>query len=230
MVTRSNFIAVALSDVGYKEYPSGSNHTKYGDWIGLQNQPWCMSAVQYWAHKAGVQLPVKTGSCTTLMNAAKASGQWVTSNYQQGDIAIFQWADGKRHCGIMRTILDDCCVTIEGNTAVGNDSNGGEVMLRERPYKFVLGAVRPKFDEEDAPMDYEKFMQFIAQYRAELRDNDANSYSQEARQWAILHGIIQGNDTTPEGQPNYMWADFLTREQFITMLYRYDQYLRRWGL
>ena len=79
-------------------------------------------------------------------------------------------------------------------------------------------------------MDYEKFMQFLTQYRAELRDNDANSYSQEARQWAILHGIIQGNDTASDGQPNYMWADFLTREQFVTMLYRYDQYLRRWGL
>ena len=231
MARVSDFIATAMADLGYKESPAGSNHTKYGEWIGLQNQPWCMSAIQYWANKAGVALPMKTGSCLNFMNAAKAAGSWVTQNYQIGDIIIFQWASGQRHCGILYQVLGNKLQTIEGNTAVGNDSNGGEVMLRNRTNEFVLGAYRPKFDEqEDAPMGYEEFLQFLEQYRKELRDNDANNYSAEARSWAVMHGIIFGNGTTPDGQPNYMWADFLTREQFVTMLYRYDQYLRRWGL
>ena len=79
-------------------------------------------------------------------------------------------------------------------------------------------------------MGYEEFLKFLEQYRTELRDNDANNYSESARTWAIAHGIIQGNGNAPDGQPNYMWADFLTSEQFVTMLYRFDQYLRRWGL
>ena len=231
MARVSDFIATAMADLGYKESPAGSNHTKYGEWIGLQNQPWCMSAIQYWATKAGVALPMKTGSCLSFMNAAKAAGSWVTQNYQIGDIIIFQWASGQRHCGILYQLLGNKLQTIEGNTAVGNDSNGGEVMLRDRTTDFVLGAYRPKFDaQEDNSMSYEEFLNCLERYRSELRDNDANNYSTEDRNWATLHGIIFGNGTTPEGQPNYMWADFLTREQFVTMLYRYDQYLRRWGL
>lgn len=231
MARASDFINVALADLGYKESPFGSNHTKFGAWIGLQNQPWCMSAIQYWADKAQVALPVRTGSCTALMNASKRVGNWVTKNYQIGDIVIFQWKNGQRHCGIVQSVCGNNLKTIEGNTAVGNDSNGGEVMLRDRTTDFVLGAYRPKFDEqEDTPMDYEEFLKCLEQYRNELRDNDANNYSESARTWATAHGIIQGNGTTLEGQPNYMWADFLTREQCVTMLYRFDQYLRRYGV
>lgn len=226
MANVEDFIATALADVGYKESPAGSNHTKYGAWIGLQNQPWCMSAIQYWANKVGLVLPAKTGSCTTLMYAAKSAGQWVTGSYKKGDIVIFEWSNGSRHCGIVYGVCSNSLTTIEGNTAYGNDSNGGEVMLRDRTYDYVLGAVRPNFQREGTSMSYNQFVQYFSQYRNELRDNDVNDYSREARQWAIANGIIQGNGTTLEGQPNYMWADFLTREQFVTMLYRYDLYLR----
>lgn len=231
MARASDFVNVALADLGYKESPFGSNHTKFGAWIGLQNQPWCMSAIQYWSDKAQVALPVRTGSCTALMNASKRVGNWVTKNYQIGDIVIFQWKNGSRHCGIVQSVWGNKLKTVEGNTAIGNDSNGGEVMLRDRTTEFVLGACRPKFDEkEGTPMGYEEFLKFLEQYRTELRDNDANNYSESARTWATAHGIIQGNGTTLEGQPNYMWADFLTREQCVTMLYRFDQYLRRYGV
>lgn len=229
MARVTDFIAVALADLGYKESPAGSNHTKYGEFMGLQNQPWCMSAIQYWANRAGVQLPAKTGSCKTLMNAAKNANQWVTSDYKPGDIFIYQWKDGSRHCGILHTIVGNVTLTIEGNTAIGNESNGGEVMVRQRTLEFVLGAVRPQFDTAEDTSEYDQFKQFMEQYRAELKDNDAHSYSAEARAWAADCGIILGNGTTPEGQPNFMWGDFTTREQFVTMLYRYDEYLSSHG-
>ena len=222
MATATQFINIAMQDLGYKESPANSNMTKFGKWIGLQGQPWCMSAVQYWANNAGVKLPLKTGSCKTLMDAAKRVGQWVTSGYKTGDILIFQWKNGQRHCGIVVSTSDKIIKTIEGNTAVGNDSNGGEVMLRDRTTEFVLGAVRPTFEQEVVNVDYEQFIKLLNEYRNELRDNDSNAYSEEARNWAISTGLIQGNGgTTPDGQPNYMWADFLTREQFITVLYRF---------
>lgn len=225
MGTVKQFIATAYSDLGYKESPYGSNKTKFGEWIGLQGQPWCMSAVQYWAYKAGVQLPARTGSCTVLKDAAIKAGQWVTGGYKQGDIIIYQWKNGMRHCGVLFETLGNTIKTIEGNTSVGNDSNGGEVMLRNRTTEFVLGAVRPTFEQEVVNVDYEQFMKLLNEYRSELRDNDSNAYSEEARNWAISTGLIQGNGTTPDGQPNYMWADFLTREQFITVLYRFAQKL-----
>ena len=58
-----------------------------------------------------------------------------------------------------------------------------------------------------------------------MRDNDFNAYSEEARNWATSTGLIQGNGTTIDGQPNYMWEDFLTREQLVTVLYRFAKKL-----
>lgn len=225
MATATQFVNVAMQDLGYKESPANSNMTKFGKWIGLQGQPWCMSAVQYWANNSGVQLPLKTGSCKALMDAAKRVGQWVTSDYKTGDILIFQWKNGLRHCGIVVSVATNELKTIEGNTAVGNDSNGGEVMLRNRTTEFVLGAVRPTFEQEVVNVDYEQFLKLLNEYRNKLRDNDSNAYSEEARNWATSTGLIQGNGTTPDGQPNYMWEDFLTREQFITVLYRFAKKL-----
>lgn len=71
-------------------------------------------------------------------------------------------------------------------------------------------------------MTTEQFASLMRKYRATLQTNSASSYSKEARDWAIKNGIVAGNGTTAsDGNPNYMWADFLTREQFVTVLYRF---------
>lgn len=71
-------------------------------------------------------------------------------------------------------------------------------------------------------MTTEQFTSLMRKYRATLQTNNASSYSKEARDWAVKNGIVAGNGTTAtDGNPNYMWADFLTREQFVTVLYRF---------
>ena len=45
----------------------------------------------------------------------------------------------------------------------------------------------------------------------------------EAREWAIRVGLFAGNGTTADGQPNYMWASPLTREQAAQLFYRFAQ-------
>ena len=83
--------------------------------------------------------------------------------------------------------------------------------------------------EED--MDQEKFNKMFAtamqQYRQELRDNDCGDWSQKARQFAVDNEIFAGGDPGPDGQPNYMWEDLLTREQAAQLLYAFAQ---RFGL
>jgi len=59
--------------------------------------------------------------------------------------------------------------------------------------------------------------------RAELQDNDCGQWSAEVRQWALDMGLITGNGTVINGEPNYMWQDLVTREQFVTVLYRLAQ-------
>ena len=58
-------------------------------------------------------------------------------------------------------------------------------------------------------------------HRKELRDNDSGTWSAEARQWAVDTGLIAGNGTAPDGSPNFMWEDTMTREQLVTVLHRF---------
>jgi len=78
-------------------------------------------------------------------------------------------------------------------------------------------------ETEDDDMDAAKFKEMWLEMRKELQDNDAGQWSEAARAWAISNGLINGNGSTVDGEPNCMWADILTREQFITVLYRFAQ-------
>lgn len=71
----------------------------------------------------------------------------------------------------------------------------------------------------------EMFKVAMAAYRAELQDNDCGNYSAEGRQYVVDKGLIVGGAPLADGSPNYMWQDFLTREQFATVLYRHDKAL-----
>lgn len=77
--------------------------------------------------------------------------------------------------------------------------------------------------KEDEDMDVSRFKELWAEMRKELQDNDAGTYSAEARKWAVATGLIAGNGTEINGEPNCMWQDLLTREQFVTVLYRFAQ-------
>ena len=150
MATAKRVLDIARAELGYTETPAGSNRTKYGKWFGLDGQPWCMMFVQWVFAQAGATdlLPALTASCGALMRAGKAAGRWVTGNYQPGDVVIYDFPGGAAtdHCGIVVTALTTGVRAIEGNTAVGDDSNGGAVMERTRPLSQVVGAVRPDYD------------------------------------------------------------------------------------
>lgn len=82
-------------------------------------------------------------------------------------------------------------------------------------------------ESEEEEMDQTKFNEMfkaaMSEYRKDLRDNDCGSWSEKARQYCIEKGIFAGGDPLPDGSPNYMWADFLTREQCAAVLYRFAQ-------
>ena len=73
-------------------------------------------------------------------------------------------------------------------------------------------------EEDDENMDAKKFGELLLEYRATLQDNDASSWSEESREWAVENGIIAGGGS---GEFNGMWHDFLTREQMAVMLHRF---------
>lgn len=84
-------------------------------------------------------------------------------------------------------------------------------------------AILDNENKEETEMSFEQFKEFWLLLRAELQDNDKGNWSEEAREWAIQNGLIAGNGTEINGEPNYMWQDMLTREQFVTVLFRFAQ-------
>lgn len=82
-------------------------------------------------------------------------------------------------------------------------------------------------NEEEEDMDQSKFNEMfktaMTGYRKELQDNDSGEWSKEAREWAVEKGLFVGNGTTVEGDPNMMWEDGVTREQYAVVSKRlYD--------
>lgn len=136
---------IAKGEIGTKEDPPDSNTTKYGNWFGLNGVAWCGIFVSWVYAMAGRQLP-KIGfnkgfaGCQTAVKYFKENGM-ITENPSEGNIVFFDWnKDGRYdHTGIfVRNIDEKYFESIEGNTGIGNDSNGGEVMLRKRPYSYAI--------------------------------------------------------------------------------------------
>ena len=208
MATAKEILAVARVELGYKESPAGSNRTKYGAWFGLNGHPWCMMFIQWVFAQAGVELPVKTSSCSALMSYAQAHGQWVTSGYRAGDIVIIDIPGNKvktDHCGIVVTPLTTGVRTIEGNTGVGNDSNGGEVMERTRPANWIVGAYRPIYDEEDNVVRYTYLKDVPDKFRPTIEK-------------LMDAGIIQGDGRDPTGNGDVI---DLSHDQVRTLVFDY---------
>ncbi len=188
MGTVSEILTIARQELGSTESPAGSNRTKYGKWMGLDGQPWCMSFVQWCFDQAGVELPVRTGSCGALMRAAQASGCWVVRDFQPGDVVIYDFSGRQRttqHCGIVEAPMPDFGVqAIEGNTSPGGGSqdNGGMVCRKSRATKYIIGAVRPDFDLEKK----EDEMQFYKTI------NDVPGWYRPAVQKAVDKGALNG--------------------------------------
>lgn len=71
------------------------------------------------------------------------------------------------------------------------------------------------------------FLVLIITLAEKVQDNNSSQYSEIARNWVIENGLIAGNGTLINGEPNYMWRDILTREQFVTVMYRFAQMLKK---
>jgi hypothetical protein len=141
-------LAEALRHVGVRESPPGSNRTMFGRWFGVDGVPWCAIFASYaFDVGAGVVLcrgwrgagvgPRGVAYVPTLAAWLKATGRAV-SEPEPGDLAVFDWDGGlPDHVGIVVRPTAAGVDTVEGNTAVGNDSDGGEVMRRSRPRAHV---------------------------------------------------------------------------------------------
>ena len=141
----------------------------------------------------------------------------------------FLWKElSEGYSGVL-SVLQSATSVLEASNAV--------LFNFERPANQSIGVQRKRaeygkryYDEFAAKpntsndaTDLDKFKRLYQEMRNELQDNDSSTYSLAARQWATSSGLIAGNGTTINGEPNCMWGDVLTREQFVTVLYRFTK-------
>ncbi len=229
------------------------NWTKYArdlDALGVYNgkkngYAWCDVFVDWcFIRTFGLEAAIKMlcqpvggygAGCTWSANYYKKAGRFYTSNPRAGDQIFFTNDGGKtsNHTGLITDVKGGRVYTIEGNTSsqAGVVANGG--CVRQKSYRLsyskIYGYGRPDYaavrddTEEDDDMDVNRFKELYAEMRNELQDNNAGAWSEEARNWVTSMGIISGGGKLPDGTPNYMWADVLTREQMAAVLYRFAQ-------
>ena len=147
----SKIIEVARKEIGYCETPANSNKTKYGKWFCYDSVAWCGIFVSWCYDKAGFALGkidfLKGFAGCQYAVAYFIKNKRVVTEPQEGDIVFFDWNGDARydHTGIfVRKIDKTYFETIEGNTSLTNQSNGGAVMLRKRKYGKGVLFVHPK--------------------------------------------------------------------------------------
>lgn len=208
MSKADEFVNIAASQIGYKESPANSNNTKYGSWYGMNYQPWCDMFVSWCANQLG-QLDVvgKYAYCPYHVNYFKSKGWWLDreAKPQPGDVIFFANKGTACHVGIVeRRNSSTSVTTIEGNTSVSSNDNGGAVMRRERGYGsvgsswYILGFGRPQF-REDKPEP-----PAAPPVARKIRTVDF-SESDNAQKFFIRNELKDGNIIGIRNVSNYQW-------------------------
>lgn len=113
-------LAMARSQLGTSENPSGSNKIKYnteyyGTAVSGDAYPWCVVFVWWVFKQCGLSNLFyggnKVASCSVASSWFKNRGQWVTSGYKPGDLVFFNWG----HIGIVESVSGNSLTCIEGN-------------------------------------------------------------------------------------------------------------------
>jgi len=237
-MTADLIIGIARGFVGTKENPAGSNNVifnthYYGREVSGSGYPWCAAFIWDIFRLAGASSlyygGAKTAGCTTLMNWAKANGVFYKDGFRRGDIVLYTWqgnAHLAEHAGILIEDSDGVTVrAVEGNTSLGDDSNGGEVMERERGVRYVIGVMRPQYEGGNVTEDeIKRYLQgggravvdeIIRAYISTDGTGDTHgAWSAEAIEFVKKNGIMQG-----DSDGDFGWQKPISREAAAQLVY-----------
>ncbi len=218
MELRQKLVSTAKAYLGCKE--SDGSHRKIID-IYNAHKPlavgykvtytdaWCSTFVSAMSILCGLTdiLPTECG-CGRHIDLFKALGSWVESDTyvpKMGDVVFYNWNDsgigecttGASHVGIVTSCDGKNITVIEGN--ISNAVGYRTIAVGGR---YIRGFGVPNYVSK--------------------ADSGGSEWSADARAWAVENGIVTGVGAGKDGKPDYAWGDFLTREQFVTMLYRFN--------
>lgn len=144
---KANALKIALAEAAQHihESPWGSNNVKYGQWYGLNRNPWCAMFVTYCFVHAGDKKIFRQGAYTAYAYAPEYSARAghpylsITSSPEPGDIVVYHHGQG--HIGIFYRWTNRAAgqfQAVEGNTSNGgSQDNGGAVLIQNRDTGWV---------------------------------------------------------------------------------------------
>ncbi|MGM9974539.1 MAG: peptidoglycan-binding protein [Clostridiaceae bacterium] len=154
----SKILEKARSFIGVKENPPSSNdvvfnRNYYGRIVKGSAYPWCVTFVwdvfRLSDASALFYKGQKTAYCPSVEKWGRSEGLIVEKKQgTSGDIVLFDF-NGRgeaTHIGIVeKNNFDGSYTTIEGNTGLNSDENGGAVMRRVRKTAVIRCIIRPKY-------------------------------------------------------------------------------------
>lgn len=133
----------------------------------------------------------KTASCQDMLAWFEQNGQ-VVSSPRPGDIVFFKYKTNNRrtnHVGLVYSVKSaDSFQTVEGNTSVNSNDNGGKVMLRERTRTNVVAFARPKYQ----PGQINRLLG-IANGEVGISEYPPNSNNVKYNTWYYGHAVSGAN-------------------------------------
>lgn len=212
---RSRFVSVALSYAGMQK-GTALHHYLIDQYNKIRPLPrayevkytddYCAAFVSSCAYQAGMtSIIFAECGCEEMIKLYQRAGRWhEEDDYRPkfGDLFFYDWQDSgagddtgwSDHVAVVTAVDDNGFDTVEGNTG------GGQVLQRRRSHdeRYARGFAAPDYSA------------FAAACNAANKDQPSD-YATKAIAWAKANGISDGKD--PKA--------YATREQVITMLYRY---------
>jgi len=141
----------ATKHIGTRESPSGSNRVTFSTWYGIIG-PWCAMFCTYCYDKVQSKAFIRGSRYAyvpyIVQDAQRGvNGLAVTNSPLPGDLVCYDWEKNgvSDHVGLFEKWTNQArgeFSAIEGNTGIGNNSNGGQVMRRNRTRGSVQAFVR----------------------------------------------------------------------------------------
>lgn len=216
MATAEKILEIARSQIGTRESPANSDNVKYNTvYYGREvsgKYPWCAVFVWWVFREAGASDLYyggdKTAYCPTLMSFHKK--QKVT-DYRPGDIVFFNFSgrSSAGHVGICESWDGTYITTIDGNTGSASEDNGGAVLRRRRHKKFIVGAYRPEYQEDD-DMTQDQFNSFMDNYLKAKAKEPASDWAKPFIDTAIDVGAMTDVGGTIERPKSWMTREELS--------------------
>ena len=200
MATAEKILEIARSQIGARESPANSDNVKYNTaYYGREvsgKYPWCAVFVWWVFREAGAPELYygggETAYCPTLMSFHKKQA---VTDYRPGDIVFFNFSgrSSAGHVGICKSWDGTYITTIDGNTGSASEDNGGAVLRRRRHKKFIVGAYRPEYQEDD-DMTQDQFDAMMENWMSrQAKKKPTQQWEIEGLERVVKAGVTDGS-------------------------------------